>query len=140
MPPLPNTKMLFDEGNELTEEKVAVKNLPVRRIHIEACFRLRSDNEKRDDLVLLLKILYEAPSPRLEEGLFVLSQSVQKVENGKPDVCVCVVSSRQQNTVVNHLLENLAVERIAVNAALSRAGNFQQEEQDEEPTHNSIYW
>lgn len=72
----------FNVGHEFLKKKVAVAHFASGGVDVKTGLGLRSDNEELADLVLLAKILNQVPSARFEKCLFVLAQTVKKVEHG----------------------------------------------------------
>jgi len=125
-----NPVFVFDIGKKFTKEKIAVSDLPVGGIDVETGFRLRRDDEKIPDFMLLAKVFHQIPSPRLEQGLLVVAQTMQVIKDGiaLAGMLGRVVTRGQHDTVMNALAESAAVQRVAVDAALTAGSRAKQSE------------
>ncbi len=130
----------LDVGHELLQKKIAVAERIVRRVDVETASSFGRDNEKIDDLVLAAKILDQAPSTGIEQRLFVLSQTMQEVENGIAALlCVAgVIVRRQLHTVVDGMLEDAAIYRVAVGPALCGGRQRKEDKKCEEEPEISV--
>jgi hypothetical protein len=128
------------------QKEITVAHRTVSRINVERSSAFGRDDEKFSHLVLAAKIVEHRPSPAIEKCSLVIAETVQKIQHG---ICLRgmlsrtgIVAGGKVDAVVNRMLQNLAVQRVAVDAALrvSRNGNNETSEQkdDSEPVIHSI--
>jgi hypothetical protein len=106
--------------HELLKEEIAVAKLIAGRVDVETALALRRCDQKVSDFMLAPQVLYYAPSPRAEQRLLVLSQAVEEVKHRVALLrgILGVIVRRQLHTVMNRLIEDAAVDNVAVRAAL----------------------
>src|SRR5580700_1419433 len=146
VPALADPIFRFDERDEFVQEEITVAHRPISRINVERSPAFGRDDEKFSHLVLAAKIVEHRPSPAVKKSALVITEAVQKIQYG---ICLRgmlsstgVVAGGKVDAVVNRMLQNLAAQRVAVDAALrvSRNGNNETSEQkdDSEPAIHSI--
>lgn len=113
---------VFNRGNELLQKEIAVAHRSIRGIDIETASAFRSNDQKIADLMLLAKVIEQRPSATIEEGLLVVAEAVKKVKHGialrRLLGCACVITGGQIDAVVNRMVENFAVQCVAIDPAL----------------------
>ena len=71
---------------------------------------------------MLAEVFDQAPSTGFKQSLFILAESMQKIEHGITPRRTAgsrgVVAGRQHNAVVDGLTEDSAFQRVAIDAAL----------------------
>src|SRR5208282_6155269 len=133
----PNRVMCLDVGNELANEEIAGAQAAVSGVDVKAAPPFGRDHQKSGDLSLLAEIFDHVPSTGLEQALFVVAESVQKIEHrittrrraGSRGVIV----GWQHNAVVDRLTENMAFQRVAVDAALSVGAGEKKRDKEQYP-------
>ena len=110
----------FDRRDEFLQKEIAVAERVARRVDVETALAFRRHHQKVTDLMLAAQVFDHAPSAGAEQRLLVLAETVQEVEHGiAPRRRIFgVIVRRQLHAVVNRLLENAAVDDVAVSAAL----------------------
>ncbi len=105
------------------QEKIAVAHAAVGRIDVERLPALGSGNEKFPNFVLLPEIVEQSPSASVKKSSLVVPEAVQKIKHwivlGWMLRGAGVIASGQVNAVVNRVFQDSAVQRVAVDAALS---------------------
>src|ERR1039458_1220801 len=136
----------FDQRDEFLQEEITVAHRAVGGIDVERLPAFRGNNEEFSHLVLPAKIFEERPSAAVKEGSFVVAEAVEKVQHGiclrRMLVRASIVAGGKVDAVVNRVLQNLAVQRVAVNAALSvgrkRDRKTGEQKNDSEPAIHSF--
>ena len=110
----------LDVRHELLKKEITVAKLVAWRVDIETALAFRRHHQKVCDLVLAPQVLDYAPSPGAEQCLLVLSQAVEEVKHRVAPLrgILGVIVRRQLHTVMNRLIEDAAVDNVAVGAAL----------------------
>ena len=110
--------------HEFLEKEIAVSERVVRRIDVETASSIWRDDQKVDDLMLPAQVFDQAPSPGTEQRLLVLTKTMQEVKHRIAPLLrvIGVIIWRQLHTVVDRLLENAAVDDVAVGSALRAGG------------------
>src|ERR1700721_1715631 len=120
--PRKNAVGTFDVRHELLQKKIAVAHRAIRRVDVKASSAFRRNDEKISQLVLVTQIVEQGPSATVEQRLLVVAEAVQKIKHRialrRISRRAGIVSRWQVDTVVNRLLENSAVQRVAIDAAL----------------------
>ena len=117
---------LFDEWDELLQEKIAVADGTVGGVDVKTFSAFGSDDKKIAELMLLAEIVEHRPSTAVEKRFLVVAQAVKEVEHGimlwRVLFCFGVVAGRKVDAVMDCVPENPAVDSIAFDAALSVNG------------------
>ncbi len=112
----------LDVRQEFLQKKVAVTHGVVGGVDVEAAMSLGGNDEKVVHLVLLAQIVEQSPTAAVKEGLLVVAQAVQKIENWIPLwgmlCCTRVIARGHVDAIVGYLFKDFAVQRAAVDAAL----------------------
>src|SRR5487761_525736 len=109
----PRAVRAFDERQKFADEEILVTLAAVARIDVEAGVGVGRDDEKFAELMLFPKIFDQIPSAGADEHLFVLAESVKKIEHRIAPRLAPVVTGRQNCAVANRVAENFAVHRTA---------------------------
>lgn len=110
------------ERNEFLEQEIFVTVLAVARIDVEARSCSRSDNQKRLELTSFPEILDKIPAAGAEEQLFVISETVEKINNGEAAGSFGVVARREKHAIRDGTTKNCAGKGVAFDAAAIRLG------------------
>src|ERR1700688_1331066 len=114
---------VLDEGDEFLQEEIAVAHGTVGRIDIERLSTLGSDDEKFSNFALLPEIVEQSPSARVKKSSLVVAEAVQKIKHrvglGWMLRSAGFIAGGQVNAVMNRMFQNSAVQRVAVDSALS---------------------
>ncbi len=110
----------FDVRHEFLQKEIAVAERIAGRVDVETALAFRRHHQKVADLMLAAQVFDYAPSAGAEQRLLVLAKTVEKVEHGIAPRrrFLGVIVRRQLHTVVDRLLENAAVDDVAVGTAL----------------------
>src|SRR5208282_2831712 len=118
----PDAVLALDVRDELLQKEIAVAHRAVGRIDVKTAPALGRGDKKITHLVLIAQIVEQSPSATVKQRLFVVAQAVQKIQHGissRRSLCrTRVVARRQINAIVDAPLQNLAVQRAAIDAAL----------------------
>src|SRR5579863_4087359 len=129
------------------QKKIAVAHRAVGGVDVEAASALRCGDQEITHFMLLTEIIEQAPAAATEQGLLVIAQSVQEIKHWITSRRMLgragVISGGQIDAIMNDLLEDVAVERAAVDAALSggwtaRNQNGDQRQDREEPEREPV--
>src|SRR6202041_2196590 len=94
---------MLDERDEFPQQEILVTRMAIVRIDIETRFGRGRHDQKFAQLVALPKICGEIHAARTDEGLFVIAEPVEKVQNRKYTSFVGVVAWRQNRAIGNLL-------------------------------------
>jgi hypothetical protein len=107
---------------ELADKKVAIAYPAISRVDVEAALSLGHNDQEIGDRPLLAQIVDQIPSPAFKESLFVISESMQKIEHrittGRTAGDRNIVVMRQHYAAMYRLTEHTAFECIAIDPAL----------------------
>ncbi len=113
----------FDHRDEFLQKEIAVAHRAVGGIDVESSSAFRRDDKKFSHLVLPAKIVEQRPSATVEEGSLVVAEAVKKIQHGiflcGVLACARLVAGRKVDAVVNRMFQNAAIQRVALDAALS---------------------
>ena len=120
---LADAVFLFDEWDELLQEKIAVAFGTVGGVDVKTSSTFGSDDKKIAELVLLAEIVEHRPAAAVEKRFLVVAQAMEEIEHWvvlwRVLFCFGVVAGGKVDAVMDRVLENPAVESIAFDAALS---------------------
>src|ERR1700691_512590 len=114
--------MRLNVRDELADKKVVIAHSAIRRVDVKAALSLGHNDQEIGDCSLLAQIFDQIPCPAPKESLFVVAESVQKIEHrittGRTAGGRNIVGMRQHHAIMYRLTEHPAFECIAIDSAL----------------------
>jgi hypothetical protein len=107
----------LDEREKFLQEKILVADFAVAGIDVEGGFAGGSGDEEILEAAFIAEIFNKVPAAGMEEGLLVVAEAVEKIENGEAAGFVGVKAGRQENAIGNGAREDFAGDGIAFDAA-----------------------
>jgi len=117
--------------------RVDMSRVDISRVDIKSPPAFGRDNKKVAHLVLIAQVIEQGPAAAVEKRLLVVAKAVQKIKYGITFLRMLrsarIVPCGQVNAVVDDLLEDMAGESVAIDAALRgrRRGGYQHEQASE---------
>jgi hypothetical protein len=121
----------FDERKKFLQEKILVAGFAVPGIDVEAGRAGGSGDKEILEAPFFAEILDEIPGAGAEEGLLIVAEAVEEIEDGEAAGLVGVKAGRQENAVWNRARKNFAGDGVAFGAAGGGGGAREVEEVEE---------
>jgi hypothetical protein len=124
----------FDERKKFLQKKILVTNFAITRVDVKAGFARGSGDEEILEAAFFAEVFDEVPDARAEEGLLVVAEAVEEIEDGKAARFVGVKAGRKKNAIRNGTRKDFAGNGVAFGAAGSgrSAGEVKEVEEKEE--------
>src|SRR5579864_8870127 len=90
----PRAVRAFNKRQKFADEEILITFAAIARIDVEAGARIRRDNQKLAELMLLPKILDQIPPAGTDKHLLVFAEAVKKIENRIMPRFIRVVTGR----------------------------------------------
>src|SRR5580704_2063009 len=126
-----NSVLAVDVRHELLQKKIAVAHRTVGGVDVKTPPALRRGDEEIAHLMLIAQIVQKCPAAAVEQRLFVVAEAVKKIQDRITPRrilgCARVVARGQVNAIVNASLQDLTIQRAAIDATLrgGRSGERQ---------------
>src|SRR5215472_8508644 len=121
----------FDEWKKFLQKEILITRFAILRIDVKTGIAARCGNQKFPDLAPFPHVFGQIPGAGVDEGLFVVAQAVQEVENGEVPGRILVERRRKDDAIRNRVTENFARDPIALNAARSGAREWRRGQEKE---------
>lgn len=106
-----------DERKKFTQEKILVAALAVEGIDVKAGAAGRSGDQEFLEQTFVAEIFDEIPGTGVKKGLLVVTETVEKIENGEAAGFVGIKAGREKNAVRNGVRKDFAGDGVAFDAA-----------------------
>jgi hypothetical protein len=116
------------------QKKILVTNFAITRVDVKAGFARGSGDEEILEAAFFAEVFDEVPGARAEEGLLVVAEAVEEIEDGEAARFVGVKAGRKKNAIRNGTRKDFAGNGVAFGAAGSgrSAGEVKEVEEKEE--------
>jgi hypothetical protein len=107
----------LDERKKFLQQEILVADFAVTGVDVKAGCPRRSGDQKILELPFFAEVFDEIPASGVEKRLLVVAKSMEEIEDWKAPRFVGVKAGWQENAIWNRAREDLAWDRVALDAA-----------------------